>query len=149
MRCCRNTGFALTVLTVLSLTNGCGEVEWLDTPPQELVGAWTEVSDDITIGHWSPQSFVVRSDILVVVVRDFEGQLRRSVYPIRKFSRRNDSFVVFCGEPHENQISEHRYLFNLDRSGWFAQVDEIVATGIDNQDGLFHMGRFTNAAQTR
>jgi hypothetical protein len=123
--------------------SACERVEWGDAMPKQLVGNWTQVSDDISAGRAKPSFFVVGPR--GVVHRWFDEDANRyesREYPFIKVSKSGSSFIVFCGKPDSSTIADHRYQFAIEKDANFAPITEIVATGLNDNDGSFYQGRF-------
>lgn len=141
------THFRVRVVPVIiaCLCAACGsDVDWIDAPPEELHGLWIEQSEDIDAGIEFADTLRLSSDTLILSDPTTDGHLNRRVCtPIRRVSRTDDGYVVFCGRPNDDFIAETRFEIDPNEAFDEAVVGEIVATGVNQNDGYFSLGRFT------
>lgn len=131
----------LPVLLSLVILPACTGTEWLEVAPTEIVGTWVRVSDEITLGFERPDTINVSPTALSRYAWAEDERVVQSGR-IRAVSRKGSRLIVFWGELNERRIAQNRYQFELERSGWFARIGELVATGVNNDDAFFVLGRY-------
>ena len=57
-------------------------------------------------------------------------------------NRLGDSIVIFAGGKSASHISERRFIFDLEKGGWFANVGEIFTLVTNDEGTVMPMGRF-------
>ena len=121
----------------------CSSTEWRGSPPRDLIGTWIAVSDEITLGQTLADTIRVSATAISVTKFRFgqrEPWLRSG--PIQRVSITGGKAVVFWGAPDSRTIAEFRYQFDLERSGHFARIGELLATGVNQDDSFLPIGRF-------
>jgi len=90
-----------------------------------------------------------RADTLVIEATQFylaryrfDADPWRLPCPVRRVSENGGSYVIFCGAADANHIAEYRFELYPESSGRFLIAGELVATGINDDDGYESIGRF-------
>lgn len=134
----------LTIIISLTVLLSCQSTEWQDFPPKEFQGKFTQVSDGIIQGYENPVIIEISENIFQY--NSLEDEVKRT-YPILKVSKKGHSIVIFCGDKNENHIANFRYEMFWGKDNYL-HISEIVATGYNNEDGEFEVGKFTHNEYT-
>ena len=131
------------MLFSLIILLGCQSIEWQDFPPEEFQGRFNQVSDGIIHGYEKP---------IIIEISDKEFQYNSpengiETYPILKVSKTGNHIIIFCGDKNENHIADFRYemFWGADN---YLYISVIVATGYNNEDRKFEIGKFTDNEYT-
>lgn len=108
--------------------------------PKELLGTWTQTSDDIVAGREKPVILIVKPVGITHRWVD-EDKYETHEWPFVKANSSGNEIIVFCGKPDSSTIADHRYRFTFKDDASFAVVDEVVANG-NGGEGTFPVGRF-------
>jgi len=96
------------ILTSIIWFISCSQnIEWSEQIPDNFQGQFVQVD---VYDQENPVSLKLGSDYIEIRSYDFDGQIYSDRFPIRKVSITADELIVFCGEPNDDHIAEHRYL---------------------------------------
>lgn len=133
------------LLAPLLVLAACGSTNWRDTAPDVLRGTWLQVSDDVSAGLDRADTLVIEAAQVYLASYRLDADPWRLQCPVRHVSESAGSYVIFCGAADAKHVAEHRFELDPESSGHFLLVGELIATGINDDDGYESIGRFVYA----